>query len=60
MPLYEYECNKCGNKFEYLQGHNETDVRIVCPKCDSENVNKIFSIFSTTGCGGCGTPSSFG
>jgi putative FmdB family regulatory protein len=55
MPLYEYVCNKCGNKFEYLQGQSEKDVRIACPNCESGNVTKVFSAFSTScGDGGCG------
>ena len=56
MPLFEYKCNKCGNQFEYLQGYNETDVRVACPKCESGDVSKMFSAFSSPGCdGGCGS-----
>lgn len=32
MPIYEYECEKCGNKFEILSGYNCKKVE-KCPKC---------------------------
>lgn len=32
MPLYEYECTKCGNRFEKIQKFSDKSVR-TCPKC---------------------------
>lgn len=32
MPLYEYECRKCGVRFERRQSFNEEPVR-TCPEC---------------------------
>lgn len=32
MPTYEYECQRCGHKFELFQGISETP-RKRCPKC---------------------------
>jgi putative FmdB family regulatory protein len=32
MPLYEYECQKCGQRTEVLQNFNEAP-RTVCPAC---------------------------
>ncbi len=32
MPLYEYECEKCGVRFERRQGFNEEPVHL-CPEC---------------------------
>jgi putative FmdB family regulatory protein len=61
MPLYEYLCNKCGNRFEELQGHSETEVKVECPNCESENVSRVFSTFSTgAGSAGCGGSDSGG
>lgn len=32
MPLYEYECEECGVRFERRQSFSEEPVR-VCPEC---------------------------
>ncbi len=34
MPTYEYECSKCGYKFEQFQQITEDPLEI-CPKCKS-------------------------
>ena len=73
MPLFEYKCEKCENKFESLV--LSSDEEICCPDCGSTNLEKLFSTFgfksknpipiSTTPVGsmdpGCGcTPISCG
>ena len=35
MPLYEYECNGCGVRFERLQSINDEPVK-ECPECGDE------------------------
>jgi putative FmdB family regulatory protein len=40
MPLYEYECENCGRRFERLQSINDEPVR-QCPECAGA-VHKIF------------------
>ena len=32
MPLFEYECTKCGNRFEKIQKFSDPKTRS-CPKC---------------------------
>jgi len=32
MPTYEYECEKCGHKFEYFQSMSSERLK-VCPEC---------------------------
>jgi len=32
VPLYEYECGKCGHRFERIQKHSDPHVK-TCPKC---------------------------
>ncbi len=32
MPIYEYECEKCGNRFEEIQKFSDPPVE-TCPKC---------------------------
>lgn len=46
MPIFEYKCNKCGEDFEKLVFGNQT---ILCPKCDSDDVRKKFSVFGMSG-----------
>ena len=32
MPIYEYECRKCGHRFERIQKFSDRRVR-TCPEC---------------------------
>ncbi|MGR3178296.1 MAG: FmdB family zinc ribbon protein, partial [Candidatus Anammoxibacter sp.] len=41
--MYEYDCNKCNERFEFLQRSNE---KATCPKCGSTASTKIFSVFA--------------
>lgn len=41
MPLYEYECDSCGNRFEKIQKFSDPLVDI-CPKC-GKTVHKLMS-----------------
>ena len=40
MPVYEYECENCGRRFERMQSINDQPVR-QCPEC-SGAVHKVF------------------
>jgi putative FmdB family regulatory protein len=41
VPLYEYECEKCGHRFEKIQKFSDPPVD-KCPKCGSP-VHKLMS-----------------
>jgi putative FmdB family regulatory protein len=41
MPLYEYQCDACGHRFEVIQKYSDAPVD-VCPKCAGV-VHKLFS-----------------
>ena len=41
MPLYEYECNACGVRFERIQRFSDKLVKI-CPECGG-SVQKLLS-----------------
>jgi putative FmdB family regulatory protein len=41
MPLYEYQCDACGNRFERIQKFSDPPVEI-CPVCGGV-VRKLFS-----------------
>jgi putative FmdB family regulatory protein len=42
MPIYEYECCSCCDKFERLVFRSDEPVN--CPKCESENVQRVMSV----------------
>ena len=65
MPIYEYNCQDCGNAFEALV---RSDTVPQCPKCASTGLEKRLSVFATAAaapdtppmamgpCGQCGHP----
>ncbi|MFH0810971.1 MAG: zinc ribbon domain-containing protein [Pseudomonadota bacterium] len=53
MPIYEYDCGKCGNRFENLARSADDKAAPACPKCGSKETRKMVSGFSS--CGGCGS-----
>jgi putative FmdB family regulatory protein len=46
MPLFEYRCKSCGHAFEALVFGGR---KPVCPRCDSDDLEKQFSTFATSG-----------
>jgi putative FmdB family regulatory protein len=42
VPLYEYECDACGNRFELIRKFSDPPLT-VCPKCGAEQVRKLVS-----------------
>jgi putative FmdB family regulatory protein len=47
MPFYEYQCEKCGKKFEKLISISEGDKKQTCPNCGGKNTKKILSVFAS-------------
>lgn len=43
MPVYEYECDKCGSKFEVLRPISGDDREVKCPHCQAENPRWVIS-----------------
>ena len=41
MPLYEYQCESCGHRFEVIQKFSDAPFE-VCPKCGAK-VHKLIS-----------------
>jgi putative FmdB family regulatory protein len=56
MPIYEYECCKCSEKFERLVFRS--DETVSCPKCESGDVQKVLSVFGFKSGGDKGAASS--
>jgi putative FmdB family regulatory protein len=48
MPIYEYSCRKCGNRFEHL-ARRIGEAPPACPSCGTPKPRKEFSSFSTAG-----------
>lgn len=46
MPIYEYECEKCGHDFEMVREINSADEQVECPKCGKKHSKRIYSIFN--------------
>jgi putative FmdB family regulatory protein len=58
MPIYEYECRKCGQRFELRRSIADNDNSIRCPKCGVEKPQRVISAFMTgSNKGGCATSS---
>ncbi len=43
MPIYEFQCEECGEVFEKLVLGKDTEEDIVCRKCKSPKVKKLIS-----------------
>lgn len=44
MPLFDFKCMDCQHIWEQLIKNK--DKKIICPKCDSKNIEKMVSNFS--------------
>jgi putative FmdB family regulatory protein len=66
MPIYEYHCRECDNKFERLVSMSTQDIDIQCPACQQNDVEKVLSVFAgkmahaptapaSAGCSTCST-----
>ena len=67
MPLYEYRCLNCDERFEVLQRMGEGSEGISCPSCRAPSIERQLSTFagmtasssaSAEACAtpGCGSP----
>ncbi len=62
MPIFEYECRKCGEIFESFSQRASAAKQPVCPACGSKDAQRIFSVFAgrVEGGTGCGSTASGG
>jgi putative FmdB family regulatory protein len=49
MPIYEYRCGECGEKFEKWQRSMSCAEEPRCPTCGSAHVNKAISLLGKGG-----------
>jgi putative FmdB family regulatory protein len=60
MPIFEYECPSCGNRFDKLIRGGASG-EIACPKCGGSNTKRVMSVFASfNSSGGTGGSASFG
>lgn len=43
MPIYEFKCLKCQEYFELLVMKQEEELELKCPKCKSEEFERVIS-----------------
>lgn len=62
MPIYEYVCDKCGEKFDALRSMKDSDKEIECTRCHSLQTHRALSLcfahsdgreVSSSASGGC-------
>ena len=49
MPIYEFDCQECGDSFESLVMSFTKIDGVTCPECKSENIQKKISTFAVQG-----------
>lgn len=54
MPMYEFRCLRCGERFEKLLKMQDADSDLECPKCGVKETERLLSSFATGGSGGGG------
>jgi len=54
MPIYEYQCVDCGERFDALRSMSKADAPIGCENCDSlQTTRKVSAVFAhSTGSSG--------
>jgi len=43
MPIYEFKCLKCNDIFELLLINKSQPLKLQCPKCDSDKLERVLS-----------------
>lgn len=54
MPLIDYKCRKC--KEEFFEIVNSDKDKVACPKCGSNEINRLYKgkFYGKNGGGSCG------
>jgi putative FmdB family regulatory protein len=46
MPIYEYECLKCGHQFEYIVLPQKPEAS--CPACKKKSLKQLISLYAVS------------
>jgi len=57
MPIYEYQCNDCGERFDKWLRSMDCAEATRCPRCGSQRVRKAVSVPGKSGSMSGGTRS---
>ncbi len=49
MPIYEYRCESCGDKFEKLVRRATDVMETGCPSCGEKHLEQQYSTFAARG-----------
>jgi putative FmdB family regulatory protein len=60
MPIYEYRCESCSEKFDVLTRFAERDTAQMCPACESTKTRVMVSSFAFAGAGESSQSLDFG
>ncbi|HEU0264293.1 MAG TPA: zinc ribbon domain-containing protein [Geobacterales bacterium] len=60
MPIYEYLCQQCGERFSLIQKMGSDSSAVRCSKCGSSDVKREISSFSCSGGQSIGSAGGFG
>jgi putative FmdB family regulatory protein len=52
MPVYEYRCDQCGERFDLFVRSATKQIEPKCPQCGSTKVKKAISLFGVGGASG--------
>jgi putative FmdB family regulatory protein len=61
MPIFEFRCRKCGQRFEFLFRSRDEKMAVSCEQCGSKKVERLMSVFAgkigntSAGGAGCGS-----
>jgi putative FmdB family regulatory protein len=51
MPIFEYRCDDCDNKFEKLVLRSSDSADLACPSCGQKHLTQELSVFAAHGSG---------
>jgi len=46
MPIYEYQCKTCDNRFEQMRPMAQMHAPAACPSCASTETMRLLSLFA--------------
>jgi putative FmdB family regulatory protein len=57
MPIYEYICQECGERYDKFVRSRSAKIELECPSCGSGRGEKALSAFSSRSSGGAAVSS---
>jgi len=46
MPIFEFRCVQCGHVFEEIFKSSNEDIKLECPECHCDSVDRVLSVAS--------------